>query len=140
VRLKRDKIDKLFSLMVRERDNWTCQRCGTHYPEGSRQGIHCSHIFSRRHRSTRWDPLNAVAHCFSCHQYLGGNPIIFYNWARDYLGDEVIEMLEKKHRVIVKLTKTDKNDMYAFMRCEYNRMLDDRANGEQGRLNFLGYI
>lgn len=138
--MKRDKIDKLFSLMVRERDNWTCQRCGKYYPEGSRQGLHCSHIFSRRHRSTRWEPLNAVAHCFSCHQYLGGNPVLFNDWARDYLGNETVDMLTEKHRVIIKLTEADKRDMYTFMRREYNRMIDDRVDGKQEKLTFVGYL
>jgi len=138
--MKRDKFDKLFSDSVRERDNWTCQCCGRYYPEGSRQGLHCSHFYSRRHRATRWEPLNAVAHCFSCHQHLGGNPITFNQWVRNYRGDSVIDMLEKKHREIVKLTKKDKDEMYIFMKEEYKRMISKRIDGEQGILSFSGFL
>ncbi len=137
--MKRDKFDKLFSDMIRERDNWTCQRCKKYYPEGHRQGLHCSHIFSRRHRATRWEPCNAVAHCFSCHQYLGGNPVKFNEWARKYWGDIVIEMLDEKHKTICKLTKKDKIEMYAQMKAEHARMLRERRNGDNGLLSFVGY-
>ncbi len=138
--LKRDKYDTLFSNMVRERDNWTCQKCGKYYPEGERQGLHCSHIFSRRHRATRWEPYNAVAHCYSCHQYLGGNPVIFEAWARTYLGDYVLNLLEEKHRLIIKVTKKDKIEMYKHMKSEHARMLKLRAGGDTGLLSFTGYL
>lgn len=138
--MKRDKFDKLFSDSVRERDDWTCQRCGKYFPEGHRQGLHCSHIFSRRHRATRWEPKNATSHCFSCHQYLGSNPIMFNHWARDQLGDDVIDYLEKRHREIVKLTTQEKKEMYIFMHKEYDRMKDERMNGEQGVLSFSGFL
>lgn len=138
--MKRDKFDKLFSDSVRERDNWTCTRCGTYYPEGRRQGLHCSHIFSRRHRSTRWEPLNAVAHCFKCHEYLGGNPVLFHFWAREYLGPYVLDMLIEKHHQIIKLTKNDKIELYAHQKAEYARMLRERAAGATGVLTFSGYL
>jgi len=138
--MKRDKFDKLFSDSIRERDNWTCQRCKKYYPEGQRQGLHCSHIFSRRHRATRWEPSNAVAHCYACHEYLGGNPVIFSQWAREYLGGYVLDMLDEKHRLIIKLTKHDKVEMYAHMRSEHARMLRERAAGDDGILTFSGYL
>jgi hypothetical protein len=138
--MKKDKFDKLFSDSIRERDNWTCQRCQTYYPVGHRRGLHCSHIFSRRHRATRWEPCNAVAHCYSCHEYLGGNPVMFDKWAREHWGDYIIDMLEEKHRQIIKLTKHDKVELYAHMKAEYARMLRERAAGDDGILKFSGYL
>ncbi len=138
--MKRDKYDDLFSKMVRERDNWTCQKCGKYYPEGNRQGLHCSHIFSRRHVATRWEPYNAVAHCFYCHQYLGGNPVLFEHWAREYLGEYIVEMLTEKHNQICKLTRKDKIEMYEHMKSEYARMLVQRKNGDNGLLQFTGWV
>jgi len=138
--MKRDKYDALFSNMVRERDNWTCQKCNKYYPEGNRQGLHCSHIFSRRHRATRWEPYNAVAHCFACHQYLGGNPVVFEQWARGYMGDYVIDMLEEKHLTILKTTKVQMKEMYSHMKKEHARMLRLRKDGDTGLLSFTGYF
>jgi len=84
--IKRDKKDIKFSNLIRMAANWTCQRCGTYYPEGRRGGLDCSHFFSRTKRSVRWHPWNAAAHCRGCHQYLGDNPIIFTRWIQEYLG------------------------------------------------------
>ena len=72
--MKRSKWDKVFSDAVRTRDKWTCQRCSKFYPEGRRQGLHCSHFYGRAKYSTRFDFDNAEALCYGCHQYLGSHP------------------------------------------------------------------
>jgi hypothetical protein len=65
---KRDKCDALFSNYIRTRDKWQCQYCGK---TPNKQGLHCSHYYSRARESTRFDPENAVALCFSCHNLIG---------------------------------------------------------------------
>ena len=72
--MKRSKWDKVFSNAVRVRDKWTCQRCKKYYPEGRRQGLHCSHFYGRAKYSSRFDFDNAEALCYGCHQYLGSHP------------------------------------------------------------------
>jgi len=72
--MKRSKWDKVFSNAVRVRDKWTCQRCHKFYPEGKRQGLHCSHFYGRAKYSSRFDFDNAEALCYGCHQYLGSHP------------------------------------------------------------------
>jgi hypothetical protein len=67
--LKRTAADAKFSRMIRERDNWTCQRCGAHHLERS-QGLHAVHNFTRRTLKTRFEPTNALALCYGCHQYV----------------------------------------------------------------------
>jgi len=48
--------------MVFERDNWTCQKCG------STESLHCHHL-----EGIRWEPLESadidkcITHCKSCH-------------------------------------------------------------------------
>lgn len=86
------KLDAAFSRFIRERDNWTCVRCGNSYLPGT-QGLHCSHIFSRRHKAIRWDERNAVSHCFACHHWYGANPILGGRWAETYLGQDVVNTL-----------------------------------------------
>src|SRR3990167_1019129 len=93
MRVKRDKRDAIFSLLVRERAGWRCERCGKQFSREDGQGLHCSHFISRRHRSTRWHPDNAAAHCFSCHQWLGEHPLDFTIWIKAYLGMDRAETI-----------------------------------------------
>lgn len=62
-------LDSLFSQAVRQRDSYTCQRCGTRYAKGS-SGLHASHFIGRANRSTRWCFDNVDALCNGCHQYI----------------------------------------------------------------------
>lgn len=70
MKIKIRLADKLFSNYVRTRDNWTCQRCRRKFEPGS-QGLHCSHFWGRGRENTRFDPDNADALCFGCHQLWG---------------------------------------------------------------------
>lgn len=74
--------DRWFSFYIRFRDNWTCRSCGKYCPQRRLNNpdlvqakIECAHIFSRRHKSVRFDPKNAMALCFKCHErYTEDNP------------------------------------------------------------------
>ena len=79
--------------MIRQRDDWTCQRCHTGYLEKS-QGLHSAHMFSRGKLSTRFDPANACALCYGCHRYLDGHPDLKREFFRLRLGDEEFAALE----------------------------------------------
>ena len=60
------QLDDIFSLYIRARDNYTCCVCGGKKPVVV---IQCGHFHSRKHYSTRWDELNAMAQCASCNLY-----------------------------------------------------------------------
>lgn len=137
--MKRDKHDAIFSLVIREAYKWTCCRCGKYFPEGSRQGIHCSHIFSRRHQSVRFDPNNAVAHCYPCHKWFGGNPIAAARWAGEYLGAGLLDLVEEKMRMTRKWTKAEKAEMYKHYKAEYERIRSLRMAGDNGIIQVIGY-
>lgn len=66
--IKRSKADAVFSDWVRERDDWTCQRCQAQF-EKPNIGLHNSHFFSRAKRATRFEPDNCVALCYKCHEH-----------------------------------------------------------------------
>jgi len=85
-------------------------------------------------------PENAVAHCFSCHEWYGGNPVLGGEWAREFLGEYVVDMLIEKHNEICKLTKHDKEELYTHYKVEFSRMLRERAAGETGILRLTGYL
>lgn len=137
--MKRDKLDDIFSKLIRESYNWTCCKCQKYFPEDRRQGLHASHIYSRRHKLLRWHPLNVVAHCYGCHQWFGGHPVLGGAWAVDYLGKGVIEMLEDRLRERRKYTKADKEEMYQHYKEEYERVRKLRMAGETGNIEVVPF-
>lgn len=143
MRIKIHPADKWFSKCIREAADWTCEKCGGVYERGS-QGLHCSHLFSRRHYSVRFcaNPPNAFAHCFGCHSYLGGNPVIFRNWAINEIGEGAIELLTEKHNNInlAKDIKKNLKDVAAHYKKEHERLMQLRADGAVGKLEVIGYI
>src|SRR3990167_11322110 len=115
MRVKRDKRDAIFSLLVRERSSWRCERCGKQFSREDGQGLHFSHFISRRHRSTRWHPENAAAHCFACHQYLGEHPMEFTRWVHNRIGQGRAGIMERLANVVAKFTKRDLESIYRHM-------------------------
>lgn len=87
-----DPADKYFSLWIRWRAGWTCQRCGVKYEPGT-ASIHCSHFWGRAREATRFDPENAVAHCHGCHAFLTANPELHREWKLAQLGAEKYSLL-----------------------------------------------
>lgn len=126
MKAKRDKLDEVFSLLIRTRDRWTCQRCGKVYPEGS-QALHCSHFVSRRHMATRFDPGNCAAHCYSCHSYLEDHPQLFCEWLEGYMGLEALGQLRQRARQIVTLHKATRADMLKHYRRELTLLQASQA-------------
>ena len=130
--------DTAFSRCVREASNWTCERCNARH-EKSSMGLHCSHIYSRRHRTIRWCKDNAQALCFSCHQWFGGNPADSGEWVTDLLGIGHIELLREKMFMKVKVSKLDEKDIAKHYREQLKILEKARSNGATGRLTFVSY-
>lgn len=136
--MKRDPLDGVFSDLVRERANWTCERCGRYAPEGQRQGLHCSHNYGRRNRSVRWWPLNAVCLCYACHQWYGDYPLDASDWLRRKLGD-LADILRERANTPRKYTAAERREMLVHYRAEWKRLQQLRKEGATGRLEFTGY-
>ena len=97
--IKRDKDDIAFSRMVRERDEWTCQRCGAQKAPNSGPALHSAHYYTRRTRATRLDPLNALALCYGCHQFVDSHAAEKETLWRLRIGDEAFDALTlRAHR------------------------------------------
>lgn len=137
--MKRDKLDAVFSKLIRERVDWTCEKCGKYYPEGHRQGIHCSHFFGRRSRGTRWHPDNCFAHCYSCHSYLGGHPYEFSHWAEHKLGEGLVQILRERAHSVRKYGKLDLEDMFVHYKGELARLEHLRQSGVAGRIEVKSF-
>ena len=136
MKIRRDKRDTVFSSLVRGRTNWTCEVCKRYFPEGNRQGLHCSHHYSRRHKGLRYHPQNASAHCYACHQRLGENPLEFAAWINAKIGTESAENLRIMATRISKYSKPELEDIYQNMQAELVRMESLRADGDTRRIEF----
>ena len=92
MRVKIDQADKLFSQWIRTRDDWTCQRCNRKYTPPT-QALHCSHFMGRGKESTRFEPLNADALCYGCHQYFTSHPAEHVAWQVKKKGQDIVDKL-----------------------------------------------
>ena len=98
---KIDPADRYFSLWIRNRANWCCERCGKQYDPPT-NALHCSHFMGRGKESTRFDPENASAHCYGCHQYLTSHPAEHMAWKVKQLGQEKVDALVLRSNLTVK--------------------------------------
>lgn len=100
-----DKLDDLFQMCIRYRDNFTCITCGRKFPVGERTQCHAGHFISRGVYSTRWDEENVSCQCAGCNlrQSHGDVEVINrYEKALElkYGKGTVDRLLKKKHQVI----------------------------------------
>ena len=93
------RLDKIWSKAVVERDGHRCRYCGNN-------GNQPHHIFTRRHRSTRWDLDNGITLCWHHHFHLAhGEPEMFREFLMKEIGEKQFEIL--KRRAWSRAGKTD---------------------------------
>ena len=142
VGIKIKPSDAVFSKCVRERTDYTCERCHTQYDRSS-TGLHCSHYHGRGNKSVRWDKNNCFAICYSCHIYLGANPYEHTKFAEGLLGETASQLLlERKNSTTLGkiFAKDDKQGMIAkHYREELKILKQKRLDGESGYIDFMGY-
>lgn len=135
--LKRTKLDKVFSDLIRERNDWTCEVCGKEFPERKGAGLHCSHYFGRRGASTRHHGSNCFAHCFGCHNKLGESPHEFKAWVEKTLGETCYDDLVRRARGVVKRTPGEREEMYVHFKAQLEYMKKRRRDGHVGYIDFV---
>lgn len=131
--MKRSGLDRLFSLFVRFRADWTCERCGEKF-EVSARNLHCSHFRSRRYTSTRWHPSNAASHCARCHRYLGDHPHEFGEWIKSHLGEAEYQSLRELSNVVTRLGEHERKKIAADLRKWLHFIEERRKDGVVGRI------
>lgn len=55
--------------------------------------LHCSHFQGRGKEPTRFEPLNADALCYGCHQYFTSHPAEHYMWQVERKGQAVVDQV-----------------------------------------------
>jgi len=134
--IKVSSADTHFSRCIRLAAEWTCERCGAAGNSPHTSGgvkLECCHIFGRRDAATRWDALNALAMCHTCHRHTTENPADFIRWIEDQWPGR-IEILREKRRAIVKNTQKTRAEVAKFYLEEYKRM--ERS----GKRNLVSWI
>jgi hypothetical protein len=84
--------DSVFSIYIRTRDNWTCQKCGASFSPPTRQ-LQNSHFWGRGKESTRFDPENCDALCVKCHQWFEEHKTEYEAWKKDRMGEQAFNKL-----------------------------------------------
>ena len=140
--MKRTPLDAAFSDCVRERSNWTCERCHKIYTDGQLRGkaagLHCSHYFGRGSGSLmRHYGENCFAHCHGCHQYLSSRPHAFALWVRGQLGDTRYDELVKRWGTTHKRPKGEEDQMTVHFRAQFKYQRRRRNEGQIGRIDFM---
>lgn len=71
--MKITRADYYFSLFIRSRDGWVCQRCGASDPPRPavfyKSHLQNSHYFGRTMLPVRFDEDNCDTLCHGCHRY-----------------------------------------------------------------------
>lgn len=107
--VKDERLDRMFSLLIRGRDQ-RCTMCGAYGP------LDCSHYIVRAHHLTRWWPVNAVAHCRQCHDYLGVHKSEHSDFMIHQIGADKYGLLVLTKHITFRWPAKDKAQLYAEMR------------------------
>ena len=119
-----DELDDLWSLVVKTRDGWTCQRTGKVFPPGTRRGLDAAHIWSRgASRLVRWDLDNGVALNSGTHMYYHRHPLAFLTWARQRLGEERFDRLRIRSKTVGR-GLVDREATRLYLRAELARLTE----------------
>lgn len=98
------KLDDVFQMCIRYRDNFTCITCSKKFPSGERTQCHAGHYISRGIYSTRWDEENVNCQCAGCNlRQSRGDAEIWHKYEKElelkYGKGTVERLLQKKHEV-----------------------------------------
>lgn len=111
--LLKKKLWKVFSLWVRQRDDYTCFTCGR---KGEGAGMHAGHMVPKASggMALYFHPLNVHGQCYHCNINLGGNGAVYaQKFIRKYGQEEFDNLMELKNR-IEKWSEQDYKDQIEF--------------------------
>jgi hypothetical protein len=98
------ELDKYTSLIVRRMDG-RCVTCG------SVQGLQCSHFYSRRYLSIRFDLRNCNAMCAGCNRLHNRNRKPYEKYMRKTYGAAVVAELDGLRMGLGKVTDEELEEM-----------------------------
>lgn len=114
--IRRCPADAAFSDALRMSRHHRCEHC---HREGRTE---CAHIYGRANKSVRWDTLNALSLCHTCHQTFTANPLDFETWLKAYVGNGYLDILNEKRQRIQKTTAAYRKDIAKHYRQQIKLM------------------
>lgn len=107
------KLDKIFSLYIRLRDTdengyFKCPTCGK---IKTFKQADCSHYWSRKHTSTRWNEENCCAECSYDNRMNSSHLDGLGKYLKKKLGEQKFQMLEWQHNQPCKLGEFELAEM-----------------------------
>ena len=137
--VRRYPPDVAFSDAVRESYDYTCASCDTNYRHEPGY-IHCAHIHTRKHRSTRWNSeYGAIALCAKCHRRFTDFPVEWADFLRRHMGDTNYDHAKRLAWSCRKYTKAEQKEIREHYKKEKERIESLRANGETGYIRLVSY-
>lgn len=103
------KAWNVFSLYIKNRDNWTCFTCGK-YSVGA--DMHAGHYISRRYGATLYDESNVHAQCAGCNAFKNGEPHLYAEKLISIHGVDFLLELTKKSKEVKKFTREELIGIY----------------------------
>lgn len=98
----------IFSMYIKERDNWTCFTCGK-YEKG--RNMHGGHFISRRHNATLFDERNVHAQCAGCNMFRNGEPHIYAQKLIKIHGADWLDNLIEDSKQVKKFTREELREL-----------------------------
>ena len=98
------ELDKHTSIIVRRRDRG-CVTCGT------AQGLQCSHFYSRRYLSTRFDLRNCNSMCAGCNRRHNRDRRPYERYMRKTYGPAVVRELDDLRMSLEKVTDDELSEL-----------------------------
>jgi hypothetical protein len=113
------KLDKLYSLVIRARDS---KITGGLCVFGCGRPIQCAfHFVTRAKYIVRWDLQNAVGSCYAQNYENEFNPHPYIQWYRKNYGDKVYDDLIARSNKIAKFSNTELLEIKARLESELSR-------------------
>lgn len=98
----RKEADKVFSIWIRERDEWVCFTCGTRVEDlgdwKQRRLMHAGHYVSRTCLALRYEEKNVHAQCWQCNIAKKGNYPVYAIKMIDKYGEQFLRELDRIYR------------------------------------------
>tara|TARA_R110002020_G_scaffold5502_5_gene22839 strand:- start:1055 stop:1507 length:453 start_codon:yes stop_codon:yes gene_type:complete len=115
------KLDKVFSLYIRERDK-CCVICGSvNQPNNG-------HLFSRRHYATRWDEDNCHQQCYPCNFKHNNDPYPYNSWFIEKYGKDKWDSLYIMFRSPKKWYNFEIEELIEVYEKKYKELKDDNES------------
>lgn len=93
------KLDKVFSIYIRQRDNGQCYTCPK---KDEWKWMQNGHFVPRQYLAVRYDEKNCHCQCYACNMLYNGQPSAYAEHLKRDYGDDIIRELESKRQQITK--------------------------------------